>query len=81
MLVDASAPEEDFLTLYDSTKSGSNVTYTALKYSIDTAEAERIAVDHVGNNASGGNSDYSNHVCRMQNSVTMLNDRVAGLLE
>lgn len=80
VLVDASK-EEDFLTVYDSTRCGSNVSYSALKYSIDTAEAERIAVDHVNNNASNGTSDYSNHVCRMENSVTMLNDRVAGLLE
>lgn len=80
----ASSKEELPISLYDSSaKIGSDeVTWTTLPYSIDTAEAERIAVEHVAKRATtAACSDYTQHVSSLQNSVTMLDKRVASLLQ
>jgi len=86
VLLEASSPNREELpvTLYDSVvKIGTDeVVWTSLPYSIDTSDAERIAVDHVAKRAiTASNSDFIQHVSSLRNSVLMLDKRILGLLE
>jgi len=52
------------------------VVFTKIPYSIETTEAERIAVDHVANVSTGGRSMLTSHLSTLQSAIKMLNMRV-----
>merc|ERR1712039_616335 len=85
-----SGQSEDLpVKVYDSTahidQGATKITWNEVPYSIDTLEAERIAVNHVAKTATaaaaGHNSDFTQHTSGLANSVVMLNNRVKELLE
>jgi len=51
------------------------VVFTRVPYTIETTEAERIAVDHVAN-VSSGRSLLTSHLSTLQSAIKMLNLRV-----
>jgi len=50
--------------------------FTKVVYSIETTEAERIAVTHVANVSSGGRSLLTSHLTTLQTAIKMLNLRI-----
>jgi len=52
------------------------IVFTRVPYTIETTEAERIAVDHVANVSTGGRSMLTSHLSTLQNAIKMLNLRV-----
>jgi len=52
------------------------IVFTKIPYSIETTEAERIAVDHVANVSTGGRSMLTSHLSTLQSAIKMLNMRV-----
>jgi len=52
------------------------IVFTKVSYSIETTEAERIAVDHVANVSTGGRSMLTSHLSTLQSAIKMLNMRV-----
>jgi len=52
------------------------LVFTKIPYSIETTEAERIAVDHVANVSTGGRSMLTSHLSTLQSAIKMLNMRV-----
>lgn len=85
----AGQSEELPVKVYDSTahidQGATKVTWNEVPYSIDTLEAERIAMTHVAKSATattaGHSSDFTQHTNGLANSVVMLNNRVKELLE
>mmetsp|Transcript_1442 Transcript_1442/g.3275 ORF Transcript_1442/g.3275 Transcript_1442/m.3275 type:complete len:304 (+) Transcript_1442:27-938(+) len=61
------------------------VEWSEVPYTIDTLEAERIAVNHVAKSATtataGYSSDFTQHTSGLTNSVAMLSNRVRELLD
>jgi len=52
------------------------IVFTKVPYSIETTEAERIAVDHVANVSTGGRSMLTSHLSTLQSAIKMLNLRL-----
>jgi len=52
------------------------IGFTRVPYTIETTEAERIAVDHVANVSTGGRSLLTSHLTTLQSAIKMLNSRV-----
>jgi len=52
------------------------VCFTRVPYTIETTEAERIAIDHVANVSTGGRSMLTSHLSTLQSAIKMLNMRV-----
>jgi len=52
------------------------IVFTKVPYSIETTEAERIAVDHVANVSSGGRSLLTSHLSTLHSAIKMLNIRI-----
>eukprot|EP01123_Difflugia_compressa_P013173 TRINITY_DN5961_c0_g1_i1.p1 TRINITY_DN5961_c0_g1~~TRINITY_DN5961_c0_g1_i1.p1 ORF type:complete len:291 (-),score=40.48 TRINITY_DN5961_c0_g1_i1:152-1024(-) len=52
------------------------IVFTKVPFSIETTEAERIAIDHVANVSTGGRSLLTSHLSTLQSAVKMLNTRV-----
>jgi len=52
------------------------IMFTKIPYSIETTEAERIAVDYVANVSTGGRSMLTSHLSTLQSAIKMLNLRV-----
>jgi len=52
------------------------IVFAKIPYSIETTEAERIAVDHVANVSTGGRSMLTSHLSTLQSAIKMLNMRV-----
>merc|ERR1712032_1201810 len=85
----AGQSEELPVKVYDSTAhvvKGEVVTqWSELPYTIDTLEAERIAVNHVAKSATTAtachSSDFTQHTSGLGNSVVMLSNRVKELLD
>jgi len=50
--------------------------FTRLPFSIETTEAERIAVDYVANVSTGGRSMLTSHLTTLLSAVKMLNVRI-----
>jgi len=50
--------------------------FAKIPYSIETTEAERIAVDHVANVSTGGRSMLSSHLSTLHSAIKMLNVRI-----
>jgi len=50
--------------------------FAKVPYSIETTEAERIAVDHIANVSSGGRSLLSSHLSTIHSAIKMLNLRI-----
>jgi len=50
--------------------------WTKVPYSIETTEAERIAVDYVANVSSGGRSLLTSHLSTLHSAIKMLNIRI-----
>ncbi|CAE8620677.1 unnamed protein product [Polarella glacialis] len=85
----ASQSEELPVKVYDSSthieQGEAKVTWNEVSYTIDTEEAERIAVNHVAKSATtasaGHSSDFTQHTSGLSNSVVMLSNRIKELLE
>jgi len=52
------------------------ILFTRVSYSIETTEAERIAVDYLANVSTGGRSMLTSHLSTLQSAIKMLNLRV-----